>query len=108
MHTSILLRNFIFQQVPVEQVPEVPAGFISDAEHVQLQRRYSLLEMRAAVLAKQEIVKNQRLLTLSYQKSIEKDEQVIKTQKVMEEFFLAKGCIEHELILKFNPIFPLT
>ena len=54
--------------------------------------------MRFGVLGKQAIVQNQYLLKKTYEKSREKDEQVIKTQKAMEEFFLAKGCLEHELI----------
>ena len=53
--------------------------------------------MRASVLGKQQIIRTQHHLEQAYKKSIEEKEQTRRTQKVIEDVFIAKGCLDHEL-----------
>ena len=48
-------------------------------------------------MGKQQIIRTQHQLEQAYKKSIEEKEQTRRTQKVIEDVFLARGCLDHEL-----------
>lgn len=74
-------------------MPVIPSGFISDDEHVQLQRRIQLIEMQTSAMAKQKMLENQILLQETYKSSKVAQDEAASAQRAQKIFFKSKGSI---------------